>query len=347
MSEAPEYTLAATALLPDMAFIEMQKLIVDEAAEHEFPIVTNSAESVCCRTPIGDISAVNLVSGLRLEIRANTDSAVALLKGGILEHLAETHLEIAQQVRWSDARDAGGGVPKNFRYASVAGIEQLCKNFMRVTLQVSGLDSFVGEAIHFRLILLPAGLAEPEWPSVAPNGQTQWPKDEKALHRPVYTIRDMDLHTGKIMFDVFLHHGGRVTEWLKANPMGAPVGIMGPGGGGLLQSPRVFLFGDETAFPAIARILENLPHDASGIVVLATGDGSTDYPITAPSGIRLTWHHRETHRSLADIAIDLTHHQTDAFFWFAAEKEQVARVRSELSAAMKIRGQDSYISAYW
>lgn len=337
----------ATADLADIAYADLRQVLIDEAGEHELPIVVDGPDEIRCGTPYGDVGARVAGGGLQLIVSAPSEEWLAVLKDEVVVHLVDAMPALAGRLRWSDAAPAGS-LPKNFRLATVIDIEPAGTQFLRVTLQSSNLSVYTNQSIHFRLALPPEGLGEPAWPRLDADGQTVWPDGEKALYRPVYTARSSDAATGRLVFDVFVHDGGRVTEWLRTKPIGQEIGITGPGGGGELDEPLVFLFGDEAAFPALARILENLPADAKGEAYLESQNGDpSDYPVTVPQGVVLHRLKRGAGPALIDSAIARMAGQDDGFLWVAAEKDEVNRLRQALAAELKARGARKYVSAYW
>ena len=177
-------------------------------------------------------------------------------------------------------------LPANFMFVHVADVAPLGPNFLRVTLEGEDMSRHQDDAIHFRLVQPPIA-GTPTWPSVAANGSILWPEGPGAPHRPVYTTRFVDYRANTLMTDIFIHDGGRTTEWARELQRGdhsrSTVGLVGPSGGGLMQADRVLMATDETGFPAAARILEALPSNAVGDLFLEAEHGTAcAYPITAP-----------------------------------------------------------------
>ncbi|MFY0057010.1 siderophore-interacting protein, partial [Acinetobacter baumannii] len=71
--------------------------------------------------------------------------------------------------------------------------------------------------------------------------------------------------------------------------VGDRVGVVGPGGGGLVAADWYLFAGDETALPAIARMLESLPAQARGKVFLEVADEAEIQPLTAPPSVDIEW----------------------------------------------------------
>jgi ferric-chelate reductase (NADPH) len=345
MSDVPAFT--ATADFSDISYADMRQMLIAEAREHELPILVDTPEEIHCRTAYGNVGVSVAGADLQLKLSAPSEAWLAVLRDEVVVHLVGSMPALAGRLRWSDAAQAGS-LPKNFRFATVIAIEPAGTQFLRVTLESDDLSAYTSQSIHFRLALPPSGCAEPAWPRLNADGQTVWPEGEQALYRPVYTARSSDSATGQLVFDVFVHDGGRVTEWLRTKPLGQQIGITGPGGGGELDEALVHLFGDEAAFPAIARILAKLPIDAKGVAYLESQNGDpSDYPVTAPQGVTLHWLKRGEGPSLIDLAVARMAGNDEGFLWVAAEKDEVNRLRQALALELKARGSRKYISAYW
>lgn len=346
MTVQPDFSLHAETTLPNLDFSAMKMVMLHEAQEHDIPVVENDDTRVTMQLHHGRISFLKTPEGLVARVSAAKPDWLFTLKEGLVEQLAHFVPDVVRDLRWSDA-DTVGSLPPNFHFVTVQSVKPVGTSFLRVRIKSQGLSSFQDDAIHFRIVLPAEGLEDVEWPYVAENGQTVWPKGDKALHRPVYTTRWID-HAGGLMdFDVFLHEGGRVTNWASQVEPGAKVAVTGPGGGGVPDTKRILMYADETALPAVARILESLPEDAKGHVTVQTENGAhSAYPITAPAGVSVTWLGSEADKTLAELAIGDYDTFPDHFLWFACEKSDVQRVRS----AFKEKGGDTanaYIAAYW
>ncbi|MEL6681649.1 MAG: siderophore-interacting protein [Pseudomonadota bacterium] len=346
MTIAPSFDLQSEADLPELSFAAMRMAMLNEAQEHELPLLANSENEVTCGTPFGNIGIHALPEGLKIKVSAARSDWLFMLKESLVEHLAHFVPDAVDKLRWSDGEKVGS-LPPNFQFAKVQSVEPLGTSFKRVRIKAVNLGSYDDESIHFRIILPSVGQDNVVWPQVGANGATIWPKGDLALHKPVYTARWIDQSDGLIDIDVFVHEGGRVSEWVNQVAVGDTTAIVGPGGGGIPQTKRINLYGDETAFPAIARILETLPKDSVGRVVLAASNGAAcGYPIDAPAGIKVDWLSGDESLKLPDIALAEREKTPEHFLWFAAEKAAVQPVQKALKAA-GMTSANSYVATYW
>lgn len=331
------YPFEATSDIPGIAFSAMRQIIMTQARSAGLKVLEDADMRLTVETAHGLI-------GLRPGAEAKTAGFVGatdehwlfVMKTAVTRQMEQMMPEVAKQMRWSNGPKAGA-LPPNFRFAQVRKVIALGPNFLRVDLQGDDLSMHRDAAIHFRLVLPPVG-HPPAWPRVAENGSIVWPDGPGAPHRPVYTTRYMDHDTHVLSTDVYVHDGGRTTEWARGN-MAAPgarqvVGILGPSGGGLLEADHVLMATDETGFPAAARLLEHLPATATGTLLLEAENGAAcAYPIAAPPGIEVTW----LSRSKGDVLGEETHaampDHAGANLWFAGEKGQAKTLREAAKAA--------------
>lgn len=363
MSISTAFPLEARAELCDVGFSQLRAVMLQQAQAHELKILEDSDSAVSIEvTAFGQYRLAARGSGTVVTITAALPDRLFMLKDGFCDTLAQLLPKAAESLRWTQSaspsqtevaapRQPGQPpqpqLPPNLHFTTVQSITSIGTAFLRVQVKADDLSSFQDDAIHFRLVLPPEGCSAPEWPSVSASGATLWPKGDKALHRPVYTTRWIDRAAGLMAFDIFLHAGGRATNWVRAAAVGDQLAIAGPGGGGLVQSNKIVLFADETAFPAAARILENLSADSQGQITLVAEQGAAcGYPITAPKGVEVIWLTRSEAGDIAERALTARAALPDHFFWFAGEKSTVTPVRTAIKASDPAPG-TTYIAAYW
>lgn len=194
----------------------------------------------------GEITLGLTPQGARLVIRAPEKRLVQTIRDAVVEVLSADGVEIA----WDHVET--GALAPGLSLVRVVSVSDRSPGFLRVRVAGPDVARFAHGGLHFRLLLPPAGRAA-VWPRIAANGRTQWPEGADALHRPVYTT--VAQAEDWMEFDIFRHTGSPTCDWAEARPIGQEVGIMGPGGGWCPEAARLALFGDETALPAIMRML--------------------------------------------------------------------------------------------
>ncbi len=334
----------AHADVQDLSFAAMQQMILFEAAEHALPVLKNQSDVVEIESEFGRFSISQRDAGLRISLSAETQNDLHVIREGIIEHLAHYLPDVADSLTWSDGLKTEQH-PPNFQFAKILSSKPLNAEFHRLALRLQKPELFDDRALHFRFLIPEDNRVEPAWPTLGPNGAVKWPKDEKALHRPVYTVRRLDQTTGVASVDVFNHTEGRAFEWAQGVQEGDEIAIIGPGGGGIVTTDDLVICGDEAAYPAIARILDVLP-GARGEVILLSSSDHPEYDMTLPTGMGLTWLRPTDKDTLSTAASDALFRHPKAYFWFAADNQQAGRVRKIANVAAHPK-QQRMIAAYW
>ncbi|WP_103172056.1 siderophore-interacting protein [Paracoccus sp. SY] len=263
---------------------------------------------------------------LRVELSAPEKRLIGSLQDSATELFAEAGLEVA----W-DRVDTGALAP-GLSLMRVRSVTRRSPGFIRVRIAGPDAARFGVGSLHFRLLLPPRGRAA-VWPRIGASGRTEWPEGPDALHRPVYTVAAQA--EDWVDFDIFRHAGSPTCDWALSGPEGVEVGIIGPGGGWCPEAERLHLFGDETALPAIARMLDLARCEVTAHV-------RAGYPDLGPLAAdpRVT----RCDDLLATLA-SADPGQGD-FVWFAAEAGQARQARKHLLARGMARKAFT-TAAYW
>lgn len=346
----PTYPFEATSDLPGVSFAAMRQMILMQAQSANLTVLEDEEKLLTVETAHG---LIGLRPGAHVEtagmVGAVDEHWLFVMKNAVVSQMQHVMPAVAEEMRWSSG-PAEGSLPPNFRFVKVERVEELGPDFLRVTFKGEDLSKHQDAAIHFRLVIPPKDAA-PEWPTVAANGSVVWPEGAGAPHRPVYTTRTIDHAANRLVMDVFVHEGGRVTEWAQSHLNGSRarqvVGLLGPSGGGLLDADKVLMATDETGFPAAARLLENLPRDATGELLLEAENGADcAYPIAAPDGVKVKWLSRSKGEILADSVFAALPNHEGSKIWFAGERGQAKTIREAAKAAGWESG-DLRVSGFW
>ncbi|WP_311244028.1 siderophore-interacting protein [Microbacterium sp. WCS2018Hpa-23] len=205
--------------------------------------------------------------------------------------------------------------------AEVRGVARVSPNFVRVTFGGGDLDEFgtPGDVFDSRIkIVFPP--ASGILPDLDRDTDDWWgsflavPEDERGSMR-TYSVRELRVSDAGTELDVdFVLHlapglTGPASRWADAAAVGQELFIVGPRRGlsaadnhGAEYEPgtatAVLLAGDETAAPAIARILEDAPSDLRGCAFIEVPSPADILRIDAPAGVEVHWLPRdagETH----------------------------------------------------
>ena len=324
-------------------------LIADLAAEiagHGYS-VTRQDDGLAVALPVGRIEAKVAGGSFEVTIAAGDVGKIHEMREALLHLLDHAAPQLSDRMSWHG--DLPSGIfPPNFRTARFISSERISPNFLRLTLSCETVSDLLEGGMHFRLAIPPKGRA-PVWPRLDASGRTIWPKGEDALHRPAYTFVEVDPDKGRFSFDLYLHDGGLATTWAASARPGEEVGVAGPGGGTPPPGDFLLIAGDETALPAIRRIVETSPADRCGQVFVELGDPADRVPIAAPAGIAVTWLTRGEGISLWDAILSVAFPAAgeSRFVWIAAERDVARRARLHFRDGVGVPLEETYISAYW
>ena len=280
---------------------------------------------------------------LSVRIAAADDLHLYQIRESVLYLLDLVFPQAAAEMQWQGLRHETKR-PPNFHLATVVSVRRIGANFLRVEMACDGIAALSQGGMHFSLLLPPAGRA-PVWPSINDKGRTVWPEGADSLHRSAYTFVELDAEMGSFAFDVYEHDGGRTTEWARQATAGEVVAAMGPGGGDFPDGELLLMAGDETALPAIRRILQHSDPARRGTVLIEIGDPGDKVELPRPEGISVEWLLRGED-SLWDrlAALEVG---GDPFVWIAAEQDLVRRAKAHFRTAWDVPRAKGYYSAYW
>lgn len=322
-------------------------LFAHEMAEHDMEFTRPQENQIFCTTPYGSLDLIANENSIDIEIIAPNEEALFVVRSEVSHYIGELD-QNAPAIHWSGHKSVGKLIP-NLRFAQVVSAEEKRKGFITVRVAGDDLSRFFGDHIHFRLLLAPAG-RKPFWPYIDADGNSAWPEGEDEFHRPVYTVRSIDDDGRGFAFDVYVHGTGRACKWAKSVKAGDEIALVGPGGSGLLNTKTILMGGDETAYPAITRILEKLPSDCVGNVHLLAESEALKQDFPAPKGVKIHWYMRDAQTDPlveALLASEVAESGAERFGWFAAEFEQVQQVRKHFKKTLGLGKTEQLCVAYW
>lgn len=325
-------------------------------AEATIPTTSGAAyvAAVCARLAESDFDAqesgglgrIALVDGLgtgtleaapdrlHLRLESRTEQGLAVLKVLVSTQVERVAVAESPEVVWTGDGCDLTELP-SLREMTVLRVADITPHVRRITFTGTDLKRFEGDSLHVRLLFPPQGVHPPEWPRPGKNGRPVWPPEDRRPAQRIYTIRRIDAAAGEMDIDFVLHAApGIASGWAEAARAGAVIGLMGPGGREIRPAAHVLLAGDETAIPAMARILERLPEDTTGQALIEVEDEREVQDLAHPAGVTLLWlfrRGREPGRNdlLADavMASPLPDHG-DVFCWLGAEEAIARRIRT-------------------
>ncbi|MFD2090035.1 siderophore-interacting protein [Blastococcus deserti] len=235
---------------------------------------------------------------------------------------------------------------------TVVSVADVTPSVRRVVL--SGTPSAVAAAGPTVNLLVPrVGDPAPRWPRVAKDGRIVWPQGSHGVALRSYTARRQDPGAGVVEIDFVLHGDGPAATWAAAAAPGAPLAVAGAGTLGDRPAGHLLLAGDETALPAISRILGEASPDTVGTALLEVAGPEEEQPLTAPPGIAVRWLHRGSTAPgestlLPEAVAALDRPGTDdVFAWVAAESAAVRTIRADLRGRWGLGRAQHHAIGYW
>lgn len=162
-----------------------------------------------------------------------------------------------------------------------------------------------------------------------------------------YTPRRVDLLTQELDIDFVLHGDGPASTWAAQAAPGQTLDIAGPRAS--MVVPDIFdsylLIGDETAIPAIARRLEELPEGRQVVAIVQIEDEQERQPLASKAQVEVIWVRRHD-QDLLDLLGNLVLPQGELYGWIALEKS-LTRQAKALLLAKGVKEGTLKAAAYW
>jgi len=163
-----------------------------------------------------------------------------------------------------------------------------------------------------------------------------------------YTPRRIDLDAGELDIDFVLHGDGPAATWAAQAEPGQFLHLGGPRSSTLVADvfDSYWLIGDETALPAIARRLEELPANRRALVVIEIEDDAERQPLTSAADVDVTWVNRHR-QDLLSVVRGMTPPSGALYAWIATEAGLSRHVRKVL---LEEHGLDEHLvkaAGYW
>jgi NADPH-dependent ferric siderophore reductase len=235
---------------------------------------------------------------------------------------------------------------------TVVSVADVTPTVRRVVLR--GEPAAVASAGPTVSLLVPrSGDPAPRWPGIARDGRIVWPSGPHGVSLRSYTARRQDPEGGEVEIDFVLHGDGPAATWAGAARPGSLLGVAGGSPLGDRPARWLLLAGDETALPAITRILAAADPATRGIALLEVAGPEEEQPLPGPSGVEVRWLHRGgtapgESTLLADAVADLERPADDDLFaWVAAESAAVRSVRADLRGRWGLGRAQHHAIGYW
>lgn len=336
------------AAISDVSYLSLKDIVKEKASTFGFKYEEiEEPQKIQIKLSASEISFYNMGEYVGLCITACNLNSLCSMKEFVDRRFLDSMPKASQSLIWLDGQKEGD-LPRNFRFANVLSSKKLGLHFRRVRLHAKNLEDFCQTLIHFSFVLPKIDDKAPQWPAVDNQGRTVWPNGEKKLHRAVYTIRQVNLVGEWFEVDIFVHQGGRTNQWAMQAQPGDIIGITGPSGRALPPcSAKMLIAGDETAYPAIARLMSILPASSQGTVVLV-GNGVIDYVMPSHDNFLIKYVDRTADNEDFMLSLkSIPQIDCDTQVWMASESKEVQALRSHFHNEIGIDKKSSYMSGFW
>jgi NADPH-dependent ferric siderophore reductase len=293
---------------------------------------------------------------LIVEAEARDIAGLQEIKQAIASHVIEfSPPDRSPQIVWK-GDGIGISAPPDFRVLTVLDVQDVTPHMRRITFRGEDLSRFDRlDALHVRLFIPPAGLANPAWPTVGPDGLLRLPPERERPAVRKYTIRTIDVAAGTLDIDFVLHDdAGPGSTFAAGARTGNCIGMAGPGGRGLQKAGWYAFLADQTALPALSRMLENLPPTAIGVAVVEVASTEEEQNLLKPEGIEIRWLHRHgaapgttTLLPNAFEAIEWPRDDVDIYLWAAMEYSAFKTIRAAARKRLRPDRDSHLIVSYW
>jgi len=255
--------------------------------------------------------------------------------------------------------------PPTLREVAVVRIVDVTTGMRRITLAGAQLGAFTsahgserpafdssGFDDSIRLLFCSPGETEPVLP-VQQDAALDLPRDRRLLSR-AYTVRRWNPEAGELDVDVVKHGIGIGATWAYRARPGDNIHFYGPSTSRALPSDVEWLLvaGDDTAIPAIARLLDELPSDARAQVFVEVAEDAHRLELRALPHVEVTWLVRgDAEAGTTTLLVDAVKNSNwwdgRAYAWFAGERTVVRDLRRHLLEDRGLPKDDIESDGYW
>ncbi|MFL9964465.1 siderophore-interacting protein [Paraburkholderia sediminicola] len=245
--------------------------------------------------------------------------------------------------------------PLKFRLLQVKQVRALSPHLLRVTFTGDDLHDFVFASFddHMKVFFPEPGADKPVLPEAGPNG----PVFAAGQPRPTargFTPRRFDRDALELELEFAMHEAGPAANWAAQAQVGQYLGVGGPRGS--LMIPTAFdwhlLVGDDTALPAIARRLEELPAGARVAAVIEVADPSACLKFTTQAELHLVWCYRSEADQRGAALLQAVREiylpeDGEGYVWAAGESATMRAVRHHLVGERGVDKSRIRAASYW
>ncbi|CAI9122039.1 siderophore-interacting protein [Brytella acorum] len=245
--------------------------------------------------------------------------------------------------------------PLRQRMLQVARVEAVSPRMRRVIFTGDDLRDFVTSAPddHVKLVFPLLGDDRPVRRETAPEGSPGSDPSVPHVMRQ-YTPRAFDPRARELAIEFVLHGHGPATRWAAQACPGQWLGMGGPKGS--LLVPDIYqawlLIGDETALPAIARRLEEMPAGRRVTALIEVADAQEKRPLATKADATIQWLPRKgIAAGRSELLQEALWHTSfparSTYIWIGAEIETARTLRDILIRERGVSREQVRAAGYW
>lgn len=240
------------------------------------------------------------------------------------------------------------------RALTVQSVERLSPSMQRVVFFDDSLLDFKSDSFddHVKVFFPHPDTGQLIVPQLSEQGVT-FAEDAQPVMRD-YTPRQFNHADKTLVIDFALHDAGPASDWAREAKVGDVLTVAGPRGSMVvpLQYDAYVFFGDETALPAIARRLEELPATATALVVAEVNSANDELVLQSAAQLDTFWLYRSGQPvGQADLFLQALAYiewpQGEVYTWVAAETNVARQLRKSLILLFEIPKDRIKAAGYW
>ncbi|ADG18192.1 FAD-binding 9 siderophore-interacting domain protein [Paraburkholderia atlantica] len=248
--------------------------------------------------------------------------------------------------------------PLKFRLLQVKQVRALTPHLIRVTFTGDDLHDFVSASFddHIKVFFPEPGADKPTLPQAGPDGPV-FPEGKRPTARD-FTPRRFDRDARELDIEFAMHDAGPAATWAAQAQVGQYLGVGGPRGSMVIPTGFDWhlLIGDDTALPAIARRLEELPAGRRVAAVIEVADPSARIEFTTQAELHLVWCYRSEADTQTGTRGEALLHAVrgtwlpengEGYVWAAGEAATIRAVRQYLCGERGVDKARIRAASYW
>ena len=243
------------------------------------------------------------------------------------------------------------------RTVEVRSTEDLSASLRRVVFTSPDIAGFMFTTMapddHVKLFFPDPATGDLLMPEARPGWQRR--DDGRALTYRDYTVRAFDAESGELTIDFVTHLHGVGGAWAARAQPGDRLGMLGPRGSHIHPNGYdwYLLGADETALPALARWLEELPADKRviGVVEVAGPQDEVELPARAGAEIRVVHRGGSTGSgvvsAMEEAVRGIALPDGEFYAWVAGEADTLKPIRRYLRRELGLPTDRVKVDGYW